>query len=316
VSDNLGTRPNSLAVGALLLIVLTIDLVLFQRSENRASEALTPDSSQQVHRQGPSPGPSPPAPSVDGSASTRIDALHVPAKLGVTTVVSLTFDDGVIDQYALRGLLPAYGLTATLYANSGLISDYGIPEDRMSLWALRDLSHYGVEIGGHTTNHADLTKLPVRQARQEICGDRKRLRALGFPAVSFAYPYSATDVQLQRLPRRCGYVSARSVGGVACRGCTAAETFPPADPFSLRTTDAVLRRTPLSELKREVRNAEAVATSTSPAWLILNFHHICDGCNRYAITERHFRALLSWLTHRPPSTAVRAIGAVMLHGFE
>jgi peptidoglycan/xylan/chitin deacetylase (PgdA/CDA1 family) len=315
MKDDDRVRSSSMVVGALLLVVLAIDLLLFQSFENRVTHRLVPDASSNVQRQESLPPPAP-ASSSDGPASTSIDALHPTPRLGVTTVVSLTFDDGVVDQYALRGLMPASGLTATLYANSGLISAYGIPEDRMSLWALRDLAQHGVEIGGHSVDHPDLTKLSTRKARQEICGDRDRLQAMGFRAVSFAYPYSRVDSRLFDLPRSCGYLSARSVGGIACRGCPVAETFPPANPYSLRTSDAVLRRTRLSELKRQVRKAEESATATSPAWLILNFHHICNGCNRYAISEHHLVALLTWLKHRPPSTAVRAIGAVMLHGFE
>jgi peptidoglycan/xylan/chitin deacetylase (PgdA/CDA1 family) len=315
VKDDAGLRSSSIVVGALLLIVFAVDLMLFQRFENRVPQRLRPNASAQVQRPASRP-PAAPAHRSDGPHPASIDALHLTPRIGVTTVVSLTFDDGVVDQYALRGLLPASGLTATLYANSGLISNFGIPENRMSLWALRDLSHHGVEIGAHSVDHFDLTTLSTSEARDQVCGDRDRLQAMGFRVVSFAYPYSRVDSGLYNVARSCGYLSARSVGGIACRGCPVAETFPPANPYSLRTTDAVLRRTKLIELKRQVRNAERSATATRPAWLILNFHHICNGCNKYAISEHHLVALLAWLKHRPPSTAVRAVGAVMLHGFE
>ncbi len=257
------------------------------------------------------PPPIPPAP----PAVRDVNALHLPPRHGITTVVSLTFDDGLRDQYALRTLLPAYHLTATLYANSGLLANAGYP-GRMSLSALYDLAQHGVEIGGHSTHHPDLAALPTVTAQQEICGDRDQLRAWGFEVVSFAYPSSSSDRAVRRIPARCGYLSARSVGGVVCRGCTSAERYPPRHRYSLRTPDGVEWRTPLSELKREVVVAERSAATTGvPSWLIFNFHHICDRCNKYATTQENLAALMDWLTDRPASTAVRAVGAVMLHGF-
>jgi peptidoglycan/xylan/chitin deacetylase (PgdA/CDA1 family) len=247
-------------------------------------------------------------------APPRVDALHLRPRGGVRTVVSLTFDDGVEDQFLLSTLLPTYHLTATLYANSGLLADEGYV-GRMSLWQLTYLSQHGVEIGGHTLDHPDLTQLSLPSAQQEICNDRDRLRAWGFRVISFAYPSSSANPGIERLPARCGYLSARSVGGVVCRGCTTAETFPPRNRYALRTPDAVETQTTARELEREVRAAERSSSAKSPAWLIFNFHHICDGCNTYAISERRLASLMNWLSHRPASTAVRSVGAVILHGF-
>jgi peptidoglycan/xylan/chitin deacetylase (PgdA/CDA1 family) len=245
-----------------------------------------------------------------------VDALRLPPERGVRTVVSLTFDDALADQHALARLLPPHDLTATVYANSGMLADWRFP-GYMSLVDLVGLAQHGVEIGGHTIDHPDLLALSRWSARRQICLDRDQLRSWGFRVVSFAYPSSRANPDLERLARTCGYRSARSVGGVACAGCTPAETFPPLDRYSLRTSDAVESRTSLAELKQQVRAAEESARVTGTrAWLILNFHHICDRCNKYSISEQRLTALLSWLARRPASTAVRAVGAVMLHGFK
>ena len=292
----------AIAIGAVFALLMTADAGLGYNV---------------VHDDQPIPsgvGVAPAAPDLPPSVRS-VDALHLPPRKGITTVVSLTFDDGLLDQYALRTLLPEHHLTATLYASSGLLANAGYP-GRMSLSALYDLSRSGVEIGGHTAHHPDLAELWPVSARAEICGDRDQLQAWGFEVVSFAYPSSISTPRVQRLPRRCGYLSARSVGGVVCRGCTTAETYPPLNRYSLRTPDGIEWRTRLSELKHEVMMAEDSAALTGiPQWLILNFHHICDRCNKFAVTERHLAALLTWLSDRPPSTAVRAVGAVMLHGF-
>jgi peptidoglycan/xylan/chitin deacetylase (PgdA/CDA1 family) len=248
------------------------------------------------------------------SSPRTVDALHLPPRRGVHTVVSLTFDDGLSDQYALGTLLPAHHLTATVYANSGLLDDYGY-RGRMSLSQLTDLAERGVEIGGHTVDHANLTQESRARARREVCGDRDQLRAWGFHVVSFAYPYASADPDVLRLPRVCGYLSARSVGGVVCPGCTAAETYPPRNRYSLRTPDPVEAQTSLRELKRQVTTAERSSSAATPQWLIHNFHHICDGCSKNAVSEHRLAAFMDWLSRRPASTAVRTVGAVMLHGF-
>jgi peptidoglycan/xylan/chitin deacetylase (PgdA/CDA1 family) len=317
VNDDMATLLRWLVVAGLIVVIIAGELSVVGGVANDTSQASGSGTSQPTHPQQPSMSSPPSAPV--HSAQTpppTVDALGLPPVNGVTTVVSLTFDDGVLDQYTLRRLLPPSGLTATVYVNSGLIAVFEDPADRMSLPALRDLARHGVEIGGHTVDHPDLTTLTLNKARAEICDDRDKLLSLGFPAVSFAYPYSQVDARVERIPRSCGYLSARSVGGIDCYGCTAAETFPPLNRYSLRTPDPVERRTTLRTLKSQVLKAERAATATTRTWLILNFHHICNGCNKLAITKDRLAALLGWLSHRPPSTAVRAVGAVMLHGFQ
>jgi hypothetical protein len=85
-------------------------------------------------------------------------------------------------------------------------------------------------------------------------------------------------------------------------------------------TDHILRLSPArrrpgdrNRTTPEPHPSAAAATGV-PSWLIFNFHHICDRCNKYATTREDPAALMEWLTHRPVSTAVRAVGAVMLHG--
>jgi peptidoglycan/xylan/chitin deacetylase (PgdA/CDA1 family) len=296
-------QRRTVAMAAILGLLVAADVGL---GDSIVTEPVSPRQAAAA------PPPVPSAPPAD----PIVNALHLPPTNANTTVVSLTFDDGLTDQYALRTLLPAYHLTATVYANSGLLADRGYV-GRMSLYGLYDLARNGVEIGGHTAHHPDLAELPTATAREEICGDRDQLRAWGFDVVSFAYPSSSSDPAVRRIPAECGYLSARSVGGDDCPGCSSAETFPPRDRYSLRTPDAVEWRTSLRELEQEVIAAENQATATGVrTWLILNFHHICDRCNKYAITQQHLAALMDWLTRRPATTAVRAVGAVMLHGFQ
>jgi peptidoglycan/xylan/chitin deacetylase (PgdA/CDA1 family) len=291
-----------------VLVVVVLAGAASQRRSTKAglqpttSEAAPSADSATLSRSVPPPAP-------------KLNALHLPARDGITTVVSLTFDDGVYDQYALNTLLPPRHLTATLYVNSGLLYEDGY-KGKMALTDLDDLVQHGVEIGGHSVDHPDLTHLSTSSLRQEICDDRAQLRGWGYEIVSFAYPSSRSDAVTEAVARSCGYLSARVVGGVDCPDCPAAESFPPVDRYSLRTADAVEMGTAVAEMQQDVLDAEAQAQQTGrPAWLIMNFHHICDACNKYSVSERNLAALLDWLAHRPATTAVRAVGAVVLHGF-
>jgi peptidoglycan/xylan/chitin deacetylase (PgdA/CDA1 family) len=159
-------------------------------------------------------------------------ALAVLAAAGATTgraataptVVTIQFDDGSADQYAALAMLNAHGMHATFYVNTGFVGD----ATHMTWTQLSDLHAAGNEIGGHTLHHVDLTdkKLSDDDKRHEVCDDRKRLVQQGFATVSFAYPYGAYDQAAQALVKSCGYLSARSAGGVVPDG-KSAETVPP-----------------------------------------------------------------------------------------
>jgi peptidoglycan/xylan/chitin deacetylase (PgdA/CDA1 family) len=148
-----------------------------------------------------------------------------------TTVVSLTFDDGTPDHFAVGQLLATRGLRATFYVNSGLVDGTG---GTMSWPQIAELALGGHDIGGHTLTHAKLTdpELDPAQRRREICDDRQRLTERGFPPVSFAYPYASFDSSIEDIVRSCGYGSARSGGSVSTDGPNYAERISPRDPHS------------------------------------------------------------------------------------
>jgi len=99
---------------------------------------------------------------------------------------ALTFDDGYSDvaRYAIP-LLIRYGAVGTLYIATGFV---GRP-DHVSAGDLRAAQLDGMEIGAHTIDHVDLTKLPNARAQYEIAGSAQALAVmLGRPPTSFAYP--------------------------------------------------------------------------------------------------------------------------------
>ena len=135
--------------------------------------------------------------------------------------VALTFDDGFVSFGDVAApLLAEHGMPSTLFVVSDAVgrtnrwagrADRGVPELPLLGWdALGRLEEQGVEIGGHTRTHADLSRLTSDRAEAEILGGADRIRdELGRAPSSFAYPY--------------GGLSDAAVGIVSTRfawGCT------------------------------------------------------------------------------------------------
>jgi hypothetical protein len=242
-------------------------------------------------------------------------ALRAPtsAQAAARTVVSLTFDDGIDEQYAARAILADRGLNATFFVNSARIGTPGF----MSMNQLRELESDGNEIGGHTLHHAHLTDLPPADQRTEICDDRQALVAAGFDITSFAYPFGAADPSAAAIAAGCGYTSARDIGGLVsdtCLRCPSAESLPPRSRFLTRAAQSVRPATTLETLKGYVTDAQA----NGGGWVQIVMHHICDACAVNAMDERLLAEFADWLVAqrdggvevRTVADAIQSAGAV------
>ena len=223
------------------------------------------------------------------------------------TIVSLTFDDGLADQYLTRALFAQSGVRATYYVNSGSL---GLP-DRLTVQQVFDLRSDGHEIGGHTIDHPDLTTISAAEATGEICDDRRALLTLGLPITSFAYPFGAYDAGVEAIVRSCGYTSARAVGGLVspaeCLPCPQTNAVPPANPYSVRTSNWVAPRIALSEMQQMVILAE----DHGGGWVPLVFHHVCDACDAHCLSVSTLRAFLDSIVPRSARGVVRTVGEVI-----
>lgn len=244
-------------------------------------------------------------------------ALAVPALANAApTVVSLTFDDGRSDQYAVRSTLDAHGMDGTFFVNSNDIGSAG----HLSWGQLGDLYADGNEIAGHTLDHVDLTTVSSSEAARQICDDRRKLWAHGFPVTDFAYPGGAAASSLYSILQGCGYNSARRSWGLcfpgdppgecAFWGDPYAETIPPLNRWEIRTQPSIRAWTPLEQLQVMVTNAEAAGGG----WVPLVFHAICDACDPdgYSTSPATLQAFLDWLAPRSPNgTVVRTVAQVI-----
>ena len=230
------------------------------------------------------------------------------AQAATTTVVSLTFDDGNVDQQIAPAILAAHGMQGTFYVNSGPIGTPG----KFTWSQVRDLAT-GNEVAGHTIDHVDLTTVSTAEAQRQVCDDRLALFNHGLRPTSFAYPFGASNATLAGIVHNCGYNSGRRAWGLWSTancpvGCPYAETIPPANVYGIRTSDNVSTDMSLSTVEGFVTQAE----SHGGGWVNLVFHHFCDGCDYYSLTESNFTALLDWLQPRAAQgTIVRTVQQVI-----
>jgi peptidoglycan/xylan/chitin deacetylase (PgdA/CDA1 family) len=235
-------------------------------------------------------------------------ALLAPATASAaTTIVSLTFDDALPSQYAVGSVLASNGMRATFYVNSNLVGT----GSHLTWGQLAGLRAEGHEVGGHTLDHVDLLEVDSAEAQRQVCDDRAALLAHGFPVTSFAYPYGSRDAAVKAIVQGCGYNSGRRSWGLrdyTCSICLPAETIPVRDAYSIRTPTSVKVDDSLETIKGYVTQAE----DAGGGWVPLVFHHICDGCDTYSISEAKLLALLDWLKAREANgTIVRTMHEVI-----
>jgi peptidoglycan/xylan/chitin deacetylase (PgdA/CDA1 family) len=225
------------------------------------------------------------------------------------TVVSLTFDDGIANQYWVgwQHALQPRNIHGTFYIITG---QTGVVESAMTWPELTTLANDGQDIGGHTVDHINLKTTTDYQTKvNEVCNDRTNLVNHGFDPVAFAYPEGAYDATAEQIVQNCGYPTARAAGGIDVNGDGAgpvyAEGIPPKDAYATRTMyDPVANgvSTSLSRMQAAVNSAVA----NGGGWVPLVFHQICSQTydpDNYASCIQDYgytqldtlNALLDWL---------------------
>ncbi len=133
---------------------------------------------------------------------------------------ALTFDDGLVDNLdTLAPLLAELDAPATVFVVSGWLGEThpAAPWTRIvTADELRDLSKTGVQIGGHSVTHADLSTLPYEGACEELARGKEQLEeVLGKPVEVAAYPYGRANEETVRAARDAGF---RAACGASARG--------------------------------------------------------------------------------------------------
>lgn len=138
-------------------------------------------------------------------AYTKFQRLTLPKK-----PLIITLDDTWSGQYEYAfPLLQKYNFTATFFINSGWVES---GSEFMTWDEIRSLHASGMEIGGHTVNHVELTgDLPAAIIQSEIITDKQKIEAeIGEPISTFAYPFNTHNSTVMEYLKTIGYQSART----------------------------------------------------------------------------------------------------------
>lgn len=255
--------------------------------------------------------------------------------INFTVVVSLTFDDGIENQYTLgflRALQP-HNMNGTFFINTANTSK---ADSAMTWDQLTSLNNAGDQIGGHTLDEFNLKGCTNQQTCvTEVCQDQQNLAGHGFYPTSFAYPFGAYDANAESIVKNCGYSMGRAAGGIDVNGPGAgpvyAETIPPKDPLAVRTDYNAPAGNPpnvpplqLSDMQAAVNGAAA----NGGGWITFTFHEICSQTydpSNYSecigdwgpVELDTLNSLLTWLQNAgqsggaPAGTAVKTVSQVM-----
>ena len=126
---------------------------------------------------------------------------------GRPRAVTLSYDDGVVEDRRLVEILNRYGLKGSFHLNSGMLGRENklAPGEVAALFA-------GHEISAHSVNHPHLDAVPRGQLAQEMLDDRRALEALaGYPVRGMSYPFGTYSGEIVASLPALGIEYARTV---------------------------------------------------------------------------------------------------------
>lgn len=145
-----------------------------------------------------------------------IIAMYMKLRDGKSKVLTLSYDDGVVQDIRLIEILNKYGIKATFNINTGLY----LPEEstrekfygRMKLSEAKKLYiKSGHEVAVHALTHPFLEKIKSEEIFTEIIEDRKNIeQQYGTLARGMAYPYGTYNNEVVSALGKCGICYSRT----------------------------------------------------------------------------------------------------------
>ena len=143
--------------------------------------------------------------------------MYMIFKDGKAKALTLSYDDGVVQDIRLMDIMNKYGLKGTFNINSGLY----LPEDkvrekyygRMKRSEAKELyTGSDHEVAVHAYSHPFLERLSAPEMISEIMEDRKDIeREYGVIARGMAYPYGTYSDEVVDVLKKCGICYSRTV---------------------------------------------------------------------------------------------------------
>lgn len=125
---------------------------------------------------------------------------------GKTKAITLSYDDGTVDDIRLVEIFNKYNLKGTFHLNSANLNNPGKvgPEQIPEVYA-------GHEISCHGATHPFLERLAPGEAMREVWNDRIALEAIAkYPVTGMSYPYGTYNSQVVDILKNAGIVYCRT----------------------------------------------------------------------------------------------------------
>jgi peptidoglycan/xylan/chitin deacetylase (PgdA/CDA1 family) len=159
-------------------------------------------------------------------------------------VVGITFDDGYQNiLFNAAPILKKYNFSATCYIVSDRIGSSNTWDQKkgitqrplMTISEIFTWIEMGMDIGGHTKTHSDLTTISKLEVKKEVAECKNDLENTFQVAVSdFCYPFGKFDDSISKIAENSGFQSAVSM--VRGRSCSTSNRFTlPRIPINYRT---------------------------------------------------------------------------------
>ena len=138
-------------------------------------------------------------------------------KDGKLKVLTLSYDDGVVQDIRLIKIMDKYGIKGTFNINSALYLEEDAEREkyygRMKLSEAKDLYiNSGHEVAVHAYTHPFLEMLDSTDVIREIVEDRKAIeRDYGVIARGMAYPFGTYSDEVVDILGKCGIAYSRTV---------------------------------------------------------------------------------------------------------
>jgi len=135
---------------------------------------------------------------------------------GTSKVLTLSYDDGPIQDIRMMDILNRHGIKATFNINTGLYcpEDFTRQNNRGAMKLSEAKALYigsGHEVAVHTVHHLFLDRLKSDEVIMEVMCDRQNIEAqYGTLARGLAYPYGTCNDEVIDILKKCGICYART----------------------------------------------------------------------------------------------------------
>ena len=127
---------------------------------------------------------------------------------GKHKVLTMSYDDGKLEDRRLIEIFNHYGIKGTFHLNSGLMDD----ENRIKPEEWKEL-YRGHEVSCHTVLHPTIARCPLPQVALQVLEDRRALeRAAGCPVRGMSYPNGSYTQEIVDMLPGLGIEYCRVVG--------------------------------------------------------------------------------------------------------